>query len=304
MEPDKRRLTRTAVLEDTFANSTKSEQDRPLKTELRASVALLAILVGLASAADADPLLYGTFIWGGINNTGCSAYGGSSDPSCLFDGTDPRFFQPSNNVPYLPTTQSSGTLFDADEQISGSASLATGDLSVSFSSSGTSIQTSIAAFVWDTVTFHFADSAFHQVTVNMSGAVSIAGDPPLSAPSAARRLEFLPAAMNPSLDPNPFSLNGYSPIDNGPYNVSASTMVQDGTTVTLLAMLWVHGGGPSSGSAYDPLSFDIPDGGTFTSASGVLLTEDAAAPVPEPATLLLIGSGLSFGAIWRARRKR
>jgi hypothetical protein len=49
------------------------------------------------------------------------------------------------------------------------------------------------------------------------------------------------------------------------------------------------------------LSFTLPGDLTFTSDSGVLLTQQGAAAVPEPASLALIGGGL---AVLAALRKK
>lgn len=51
------------------------------------------------------------------------------------------------------------------------------------------------------------------------------------------------------------------------------------------------------------LFIDLPGGFTFTSGSGVLLTERAATPVPEPASVLLLASGLAGLIIWRRRQQ-
>ena len=61
--------------------------------------------------------------------------------------------------------------------------------------------------------------------------------------------------------------------------------------------------GSGFADAMDPgqLSIDLPLGFTFTSGSGVLLTQTT--PVPEPSSLLLLGSGLISFGLARRRRK-
>ena len=60
--------------------------------------------------------------------------------------------------------------------------------------------------------------------------------------------------------------------------------------------------GSGFADAMDPgqLSIDLPQGFSFTSASGVLLTQ--AATVPEPSSLMLVGSGLATIVFVRRRR--
>ncbi|MEW5745882.1 MAG: PEP-CTERM sorting domain-containing protein [Nitrospirota bacterium] len=61
------------------------------------------------------------------------------------------------------------------------------------------------------------------------------------------------------------------------------------------------------GSAYmdDPLIIELPDGVTFTSASGSTYSPDTpSTPVPEPGTMLLVGSGLAGLVLFRKNRKK
>jgi hypothetical protein len=60
--------------------------------------------------------------------------------------------------------------------------------------------------------------------------------------------------------------------------------------------------GSAFADAMDPgkFSIDLPNGFTFTSASGVLLTQSTA--VPEPSSLPLLGAALAI--LWIMRRRR
>ena len=96
------------------------------------TLAVLSVLAVCPSAARAASVGYGAYVWGTINNQGCGSYATSaaSNPDCLFVGTDPRFWNPYLTIPYQPYAQASGSKVNAFEQISASANLATGDLSV------------------------------------------------------------------------------------------------------------------------------------------------------------------------------
>ena len=220
----------------------------------------------------------------------------------MFDGTDPRFFAPSfygadPDLPgYSPHASAAATLSDADERITASANLATGDLSIELESSGSAWYSAVTALMWDTLTFHFNDNAPHLVSVTMSGEN-------WGTSNTYYRLELF-QPPDPNFYPQTLTMaQGVIPLPGGVYSVSTSMLVQNGMSVGVLAGMSMAGGGPSSGIAWDPIMFSL-DGGTFTAESGVLLTQTEAAPVPEPATLALVGTGLAAAAVRRRRARR
>ena len=86
----------------------------------------------------------------------------------------------------------------------------------------------------------------------------------------------------PVVEPNP-----YAWIDIG----MAATAVSDATHYSIADL-----------SKTLHLSIELPDGFTFRSLSGVLLTQGTAPTIPEPGTLLLVGVGLA--GLGFSRRKR
>jgi hypothetical protein len=264
----------------------------PVKILARTSFACFGVVLGLASSADAAPVYYGAYVHGSINNESCNFGAGPrfiwGDPgSCSFSGTDPRFFAPNlyGPVSYVPFSSATDTHGDGDESIWGSANLATGDLSVGFWSTGSSWSTQVTALMWETLTFHFADSAQHLISVTM------AGQHLSSATHAWYKLEvFQPP--DPNLYPQTLMMQGVTPLPDGPYSATASMWVNDGMTVAVLAGLTLYGEAGQGGVAWDPLVFDL-GGGSFTSSSGLFLTQTPSAP--EPTTLLLLGTALAAG---------
>jgi hypothetical protein len=276
-----------------------------MKILVRVSFALFTLGFGLVSTAQAAPVYYGAYVHGYINNESCGRYSeGASflwgnSANCMFSGTDPRFFAPNfysswtgDPIPYTPATAATAAHGDADEFIAASANLATGDLSVEFSSVGSSLSTQVTALMWETLTFHFADSAQHLVTVTM------AGEHWSSATHAFYKLELF-QPPDPNFFPQALTMaQGVMPLPDGIYSVSSSMQVQNGMTVAVLAGMTLYGSGGQGGIAWDPLVFDL-DGGTFTSESGVFLTQS----VPEPAALLLLGTALGAAALRRRKRR-
>lgn len=97
-----------------------------------------------------------------------------------------------------------------------------------------------------------------------------------------------------------------SPVDSGPKSISWAFGAGDGTVLPLIAAPWNYiefptGPNPPgysySGIVYTVPHFNIP-GFDSTTAVGA-----QAGVVPEPATILLVGSGLA-GAAYARRRKR
>jgi hypothetical protein len=259
------------------------------------SIALATVLLGVSSTAHADPVYYGAYVHGFINNEGCGRYGDGAtfiwgnSANCMFSGTDPRFFAPNfyGPVPYVPASWATATHGDIDESISALASLATGDLSVQLSSSPTAWYSSVSAVMWETLTFQFADSASHLISVTMSGEN-------YGTPNTIYKLELF-QPPDPDFHPQTLTMaQGVMGLPTGPYSVSTSMLVTNGMQVVLLAGIGMAGEGGSTGIAWDPLSLSL-DGGTFTSASGVFLTQS----VPEPAALLLLAVAGGAAALRR-----
>jgi len=83
--------------------------------------------------------------------------------------------------------------------------------------------------------------------------------------------------------------------------------VQSGQTLVLQASIQaaIIGNGTIDFGNTATISFDLPTGVTFTSQSGVFLTQSPTAdPIPEPSTILLFGTGIAGLGAWRYRKRK
>jgi prepilin-type processing-associated H-X9-DG protein len=272
----------------------------------RSVLFVLVAAIASPTGAYAASIGYGAYVSGAINNGPCAFSTTASHPDCAFSGTDPRFWgdHGQNNQPYMPASSAAASRFNLIEEVLGSASLATGDLYIEMTTFAPSSHVNITAFMWDTLTFDFPDSDPHLVTAHMSGSAStFFSDPTEDGNNMGHRFELAPCCPDPNFSRNYLMGDGHVWFtDNGPYHVSSSLMVTDGMSVSVIAMLFMFGGGNSSGVAFDPITLDIAGGGTFTSASGVFLSETVA--VPEPSVLLLLATGVSVARLRRRARCR
>lgn len=182
------------------------------------------------------------------------------------------------------------TAQESFSQRGSTAALASGTLTAR-SSSG-----SASAALWDTITFQGLPAAGAQVTAYLGLGGQLTGGG-----TASARLSVVsdPAQRyDPALGASMLLSAG----DAIPARLSYSFTAHNGDSFLVLAQLTGQSfGGLADLGAPARLSFALPAQASFTSSSGVFLT---AAPVPEPATVLMMAAGLLAVLAWGRRTHR
>jgi MYXO-CTERM domain-containing protein len=276
-----------------------------------AGIGTAALAAAGGEPATAAPY-YGTYVHGMIHNSGCSSTGSMLDnnANCFFSGTSPSAW--SSPLFQSLTTSATGAVGGAASgHAEASADLATGDLFASASSTsaapnGTAPLGAVAlAGIFETIQFHGAAPGTVG-TVRMTGTATYAGDVWAGASILVQQ-----GAFNPMLDT--FYFMPETVVDctdcsgTTAYERTATFSIVNDVDYTFIAIVRAfvaNDGLPGTLSITDPISFELPDGLTFTSGSDQLLqappTHGAASEIPEPAALGLFGLGL----LWLARTRR
>lgn len=282
------RLSRRESLTPILNSGANKKQGKHTMTKC-ASVGFAAmvalVVMGAAEPGVAAPVLFGAYVSGNIENTGCPV--GTNGGNCLFNGTIPSPIPSPAGI-----TSASGNLADDFASISGSGALATASLSVSVAVNGAPFcrptgcgnPADARAVIFDTLTFHFSGPSA-LATIHLTGSGSASGDAGvnygIALQSGGPIVPFFFAG-------NPVTLIG------GAFDISQTFSVLPEVAYELDAGLRVTAASSSfrigNASLDGVVTIELPEGVRFDSASGVLPGQTQ---VPEPSTLLLLGSGLA-----------
>ena len=287
----------------------------------RRRFALIALaLAGLAasSATWACPInapgvlpTYGAFATGGIGNSAAASsctpgYNiGALGAGNYYIGADINPFTYANSP---AVGSASGALGTASWGMSSaSADLATGNITVSSSSSGNPpfsanplpFGSPAGAAAGYFVEIVFSGGNGQTGSVSLGGLISYSGNV-----SANAGVTFFQGA-SPSISAgnNIVAGNTLATTVGKPWSIPAQGFtIKDGVTYTLSVALSVSTSGsflPGSVEMTDPISFDLPQGVTYTASDPQFLTGSA---TPEPASLTLFGTALGLGLMRRRKR--
>lgn len=248
-----------------------------------------------------------------VVNQGCAGIGGptANNEYCGFS-IGPSLAQASRSNSIEPGTAQA------------TANLSAGFVSVAASSSGTTPSVADHAYahalIWDTLTFSGIPGGATQITLHMSGTWGGSGDAYVYAFSAlvlrsdiVEPVENLAQFLSGIFVAHDFS-DGVSIAVNscctpapefsaGTYSFEKSWRIYNDVPMVLFLNVSAYSGGagrngldgsqPGNAFITDPLTFDLPEGVSFTAASAIA--------APEPSSVLLLVSGIAGLAAWRRR---
>ena len=163
------------------------------------------------------------------------------------------------------------------------------------------------ALIHDTLTFHIGGGGSADVVAHMSGHWSATGGAQVAYVLNLVSAIYMGQASS-SLGP-PFSTPEFTGVAipggviNGSYEGGGVWHVVDGLSYHISAQVSATAFGGGIAFIDDPLTFALPVGVTFTSASGSTYSSAIAAEVPEPASLFLLVAGFLGFAVRRKNCK-
>ena len=280
--------------------------------------ALAALLA--SGHVHAAAMSFGAVAQVAVYNRGCAGIGGgptANDEYCGFS-IGPSLAQASRSVSMSPSHGIEPGTAQA------TANLSTGFVSVAVSSGGTTPSAAdhahAHALIWDTLTFSGIPGGATQITLHMSGTWGGSGDAYVYAFSAlvlrsdiVEPVENLAQFLSGIFVAHDFS-DGVSIAVNscctpapefsaGTYSFEKSWWIYNDVPMVLFLNVSAYSGGggrngldgsqPGNAFITDPLTFDLPEGVSFTAASAIA--------APEPSSVLLLVSGIAGLAAWRRR---